>query len=79
MRVEITSATVRRMEWPYQISRSGFTYLVFKIYSFDYGNGFKYPQSLEKVVYFAGYIVTECREDEKKKVLKEIEEEFRIN
>ena len=32
---------------------------------------------LEKVVYFAGYIVTHVREDEKGRILKELDAEFR--
>ncbi len=34
--------------------------------------------SLEKVVYFAGYIITEVYETERQKVLKELENEFKI-
>ncbi len=33
---------------------------------------------LEKVIYFAGYIVTEIREDKRKKALEEIEREFKM-
>ena len=33
-------------------------------------------QNLEKVIYFAGFIITEVKEDEKKNILKHIEEEF---
>ncbi len=34
--------------------------------------------NLEKVVYFAGYIITEVYESERQKVLKELENEFKI-
>jgi len=34
-------------------------------------------QQLEKVIYFAGYIVTKVNEDAKKKILEEIEKEFK--
>lgn len=33
---------------------------------------------LEKVIYFAGYIVTEIHEDEKNRVLKELDNEYKI-
>jgi len=33
--------------------------------------------SLEKVIYFAGYIITEVHEEEKEKLLKEIEKEYK--
>ncbi|MBI2055396.1 MAG: DNA-directed RNA polymerase subunit beta', partial [Candidatus Sungbacteria bacterium] len=33
---------------------------------------------LEKVIYFAGYIITEVHEDKRKKALEEIEREFKI-
>jgi DNA-directed RNA polymerase subunit beta' len=35
-------------------------------------------QQLEKVIYFASYIITSCNEDAKKKVLGEIEKEYKI-
>ena len=35
-------------------------------------------QHLEKVIYFASYIITSCNEDAKKKVLGEIEKEYKI-
>ncbi len=35
-------------------------------------------QQLEKVIYFASYIITSCSEDAKKKVLGEIEKEYKI-
>lgn len=34
--------------------------------------------SLEKVIYFAGYIVTAVHEDEKVKILKELEQEYKL-
>jgi len=35
-------------------------------------------QQLEKVIYFASYIITSCNEDAKKKVLAEIDKEYKI-
>ncbi|HUV81306.1 MAG TPA: DNA-directed RNA polymerase subunit beta' [Patescibacteria group bacterium] len=34
-------------------------------------------QQMEKVIYFASYIITNCNEDAKKKVLEEIEKEYK--
>jgi DNA-directed RNA polymerase subunit beta' len=34
-------------------------------------------QQMEKVIYFASYIITSCNEDAKKKVLEEIEKEYK--
>ncbi|HOU45779.1 MAG TPA: DNA-directed RNA polymerase subunit beta' [Candidatus Pacearchaeota archaeon] len=76
--VEITSATVRRDRMGYIKLAAPVSHIWFlRSIPSIMGMVLNIPQqSLEKVVYFAGYIVTECREDEKKKVLKEIEEEF---
>jgi DNA-directed RNA polymerase subunit beta' len=76
--VEITSATVRRDRMGYIKLATPVSHIWFlRSIPSIMGMVLNIPQqSLEKVVYFAGYVVTMVREDEKKKVLKEIEEEF---
>jgi len=56
---------------------SGFTYLVLRGVPSRIGQVLDLPmQQLEKVIYFAAYVIINVDEDEKKKIASEIEAEF---
>ncbi|MFA5166352.1 MAG: DNA-directed RNA polymerase subunit beta' [Candidatus Paceibacterota bacterium] len=76
--VEITSASVRRERMGY-ISLAAPVSHIWFLRSTPSLIGLTLDiseQQLEKVIYFAGYIITEVHEGERDRILKEIEEEY---
>ena len=77
--VEITSSSIRRERMGYISLAAPVSHIWFlRAVPSVMGMVLNIPQqSLEKVIYFAGYVITEVREKEKERILQEIEEEYK--